>query len=61
MRQKKITWDVIYKDFKKQYPRMAKRAYGFEAYGYATILIKFYDNIFMTYNYDTKEILPIVN
>ena len=48
-RYKKITWDVIYDDFKKEYPKL-------KPYDYATILIFFLDRVRMTYNYDMKEV-----
>ena len=51
-RRKKITWDVIYDDFKKEYPKL-------KPYDYATILIFFLDRVRMTYNYDTKEVTKL--
>ena len=58
-RHKKITWDVIYDDFKKEYPKLKTKALGFKPYDYATILIFFLDRVRMTYNYDTKEITKL--
>ena len=58
-RHKKITWDVIYDDFKKEYPKLKTKALGFKPYDYATILIFFLDQVRMTYNYDTKEVTKL--
>lgn len=52
----KITWDVIYKDFRHNHPKLKQRVLGYESYDYATILLVFPDRIRMTYNYDTKEL-----
>lgn len=58
-RPKKITWKVVYDDFKSVYPKQAERALWFEPHNFATIKIKFIDNTYMTYNYDTKELTKI--
>lgn len=55
----KLRWEDIYKDFKKEHPRLFKKAYGFAPYGFATILIYFPGTIRMTYNYDTKELIKL--
>lgn len=54
-RQIKITWEVIFKDFKNRNPRIAKKALGFQPYSYATIIISFPDRVKMIYNYDSKK------
>lgn len=61
-RHHKITWDVIYQDFRDNHPKLAKKAIHYEPYNYAMILIKSYDKgecVRMTYNYDTKELLVL--
>lgn len=55
----KITWDVIYKDFKKRHPKLKQRVLGYESYDYATIMLIFPDRVRMTYNYDTKELTKL--
>ena len=55
----KVTWEMIYKDFKVLHPRLSKKALGFKPHSFATILIMFPDRVRMTYNYDTKEMKRI--
>lgn len=58
-RPKKITWKVIFDDFKSQYPKQSKSVLGFEPYDYATIKLLFPDRVRMSYNYDTKQLVNI--
>lgn len=58
-RKKKITWDVIYMDFKERHPKLRKTVLGFKPYDYAMILLIFPDRVRMTYNYDTKELIRL--
>ena len=55
----KLTWNDVYKDFRKRHPTMAKRVLGYEPHSYATILLIFPDRERMTYNYDTREMKRI--
>lgn len=55
----KLTWDDVYRDFRKRHPRLAKDVLGFEPYGFATILLMFPNRVRMTYNYDTKKATTI--
>ena len=59
MRKKKLTWDNIYKDFRKSHPSLAKEVYGFEPHSFATILLFFPERKRMLYNYDTKKVTEI--
>ena len=56
---KKITWTLVYKDFKEQYPRLGKEAIAFKPYSYATIVIMFSGKPRKLYNYDTKELSEV--
>lgn len=53
---KKITWDVIFRDFKKNNPEYAKRVWHWRPHDYATIVLYLNNRNKATYNYDTKEI-----
>ncbi len=55
-KRNKLTWEMIYQDFKKMHPRSAKTVMGFQPYNYATILLIFPNRVRKTYNYDTKEV-----
>ena len=55
----KITWDVIFKDYKDRHPRMKEKVLDFIPYSYATILLIFPDRVRMTYNYDTKKVTKL--
>ena len=56
MRKKKITWKVIFSDFKERRPKYADNAIWYRPYHFATILIYLDDGRMCTYNYDTKKI-----
>ena len=56
MRTAKITWDKIYKEFRKTHPEIAKEVLGFQPYDYATILVYLKDNKKISFNYDTKKV-----
>ena len=55
MNKKKITWEVIFDDFKQRHPNLAKRINRYNSYGYATIQIYLDDGMKLIYNYDTKR------
>ena len=55
-RHKKITWDVIFRDYKSHYPKGCKDVLHFQPYAFATILLIFQGGERMTYNYDTKNL-----
>lgn len=55
----KVTWNDVYKDFKKRYPKKGKEVLGFQPHSYATIRLIFPDGIRMLYNYDTKKATKI--
>ena len=59
MKKKKLTWDNIYKDFRRTYPFIAKEVSGFEPHSFATILLFFAGKKRMLYNYDTKELIAL--
>ena len=56
MRTAKITWDKIYKEFRKTHPTIAKEVLGFQPYDYATILVYLKDSKKLTFNYGTKKV-----
>lgn len=58
-RRKKITWDVIFQDYKSHNPKRAKEVLRFQPYDFATILLIFQSGERMTYNYDTKNLKVI--
>ena len=53
---KKITWNAIFQDFKKNNPEYAKRVWHWQPYDYATVVLYLSNRNKATYNYDTKEI-----
>lgn len=54
--RRKITWTMIYKDFKNHHPTFYKEAAYWRPHNYSTILIYLKDGKKITYNYDTKGI-----
>lgn len=57
MNKHKITWDKVYEDFRLHHPKLEKKVLGYYPHDFATILLIFPDQVRMTYNYDTKELL----
>lgn len=53
---KKITWNVIYKDFKSRHPSLRKEVVYWRPYDYATILLYMSDGRYATYNYDRRAV-----
>ena len=53
----KITWDIIYKDFRSRYPTLRKRVIGWQPYGYLTILLICDDQVKLVYDYLKKQCL----
>lgn len=53
-RHRKITWRMVYEEFKQRHPNLGKRASCFRPHSYATILIFLKDGTKMLYNYDNK-------
>lgn len=49
---KKVTWTVIYRDFKRRHPNLAKMIMDWRPMGYATIQIWLKDGSLMSYDYD---------
>jgi hypothetical protein len=50
----KLTWETIYKDFKRIYPDFSKEAYYYEPYDYAEIKVWIKGGKRFVYNYDKK-------
>lgn len=50
----KITWEVIFKEFKIRYPKLSKSVSHWKPYNYAEVLIILKDNTNLIYNYDEK-------
>ncbi len=55
MRQEKITFTDIYKDFKKRFPNLSKKTEDWRPNGYLSILIFFKDSSEMVYDYLWKK------
>lgn len=55
-RPKKITWAVIFQDFKSHFPNLKKQVTHWRPYDYATIELWFKDKSKATYDYDAKEV-----
>lgn len=55
----KVTWDAIFRKFKETYPKKANGVLGFKPYDYATVLLIFPKQKYMTFNYDTKELCEV--
>lgn len=51
----KITWDKIYKDFRRRHPNLSKDVINWRPYDYATILMQCKDGSKILYDYDTKK------
>ena len=50
----KVTWEVIFQEFKSRYPKLSKSVSHWNPYDYAEILITLKDNTKLIYNYDEK-------
>lgn len=48
----KITWNKIFKDFKRRHPNLSKNVSYWRPFDYATIIIYLKDGMIITYNYD---------
>ena len=59
MGKRKITWDDIYKDFKRTHPNRSEGVMGFRPYGFATILLYFPNGKRMLYNHDTGDLSDV--
>lgn len=55
MSTKKITWDVIFEDFKMRHPNLSNKIVHWRSHSYAMILVCLEDGTRLTYNYDTKR------
>lgn len=53
---KKITWNVIYNDFKSRHPNLKKEVVYWRPHDYATILLYLKAGRYATYNYDKREV-----
>lgn len=55
MGEKKVTWNDVYKDFRKRHPKMRKHTVGFQPYDFAEVVVYIDDGRKLIYNYDTKR------
>lgn len=55
----KITWNDIYEEFRKKFPKLSKAAVRHVPYGYMSILIYFSDGSKMVYDSATGRGKPI--
>lgn len=51
----KITWEMIYEDFKLRYPNLSKKVLRWNSVDFATIELYLYDGSKMRYNYDLQR------
>ena len=56
MRQEKVTFMDIYKDFKERFPNLSKKVSYWKPSGYLSICIFFTDESQMTYDYLYKKV-----
>lgn len=56
LRQKKITWANIYKEFRKRFPNLAKKAIHYEPNDFMKIVIFMSDGTKMTYDYLNNQL-----
>ena len=54
-KHRKITWKVIYEDFKQRYPNLKKEVTYWKPLEFATIELWLKDGDRMKYNYDMKK------
>ena len=54
-KENKITFKMIYIDFKKRYPRLAKMVIHWQPHSYATIYVKLKNGMELTYDIDTER------
>jgi hypothetical protein len=52
VKPKKITWEIIYKDFRRRHPTLKKEVTYWRPHDYATIMLYLKDGTKMLYNYD---------
>ena len=53
---RKVTWKMIYSDFKALHPNLKKEVIHWHPHEFATIMLYFKNKDKATYNYDTKEV-----
>lgn len=52
VKPKKITWEVIYKDFRRRHPTLKKEVLHWRPHSYSTIILYLKDGSRMLYDYD---------
>ena len=52
---KKVTWDTVFKDFKRRHPNLAKMVTRYRPYKFLTILIYFCDGSKMAYDFSVSS------
>ena len=53
--RKKITWQVIFEDFKVRHPRLSGQILHWRPYDYSTIVLYLNDGMKLLYNYDNHS------
>lgn len=48
----KVTWNDIYKDFRRRHPNLAKQVCGWRPYGYAQVWIRLKNGSELVHDYD---------
>lgn len=51
---KKVTWEDMFKDFKRRHPNLGKRIVDWRPCGYATIKLYIDDGLLAKYYYDER-------
>ena len=52
---KKLSWDEVYKEFRRTHPKLKNYIIDWRPFDYATIMLYFKDGSRMTYDCTTKE------
>lgn len=57
--EEKLTWDIVFEDFKKRYPKLVEKVTLWFAYDVGQIEIHLKDNIELVYDYDEHRAMII--
>lgn len=52
---KKVTWKVVFDDFKSRYPSLSKRVRRWAPYNFLEIVLFLNDDLKLTYSYMTHQ------
>lgn len=54
--KRKVTWEDVYKDFRRRFPRLRREAVHWHPHDVGTILLYFGKGVKATYEYDRHEL-----